>query len=139
MDTVTIEQQGAEPIQEELQAIAGMKDLKELTAMLADMNLNGLNPFMGIFGEADPDNSSMTIAWLWQSGLGIGDRDYYLSPSQQNTRDQYVAMMTEMFKMSNYSKIVNMEGRENEMAKAVLKLETAMAEKFQNTQYRNYR
>ena len=130
MDTVTIEEQGAEPIQAELKTIADMRDLKELTAMLADMSLNGLNPFLGIFGEADPDNSSMNIAWLWQSGLGIGDRDYYLKADQQNTRDKYVEMMTEMFKISGYSKLVNMEGRENELAKAVLKLETAMAEKF---------
>ncbi|MBO4656014.1 MAG: M13 family metallopeptidase [Bacteroidales bacterium] len=130
MDTVTIEKQGAEPIQKELKNIADMKDLKGLTAMLAEMSLNGLNPFLGIFGEADPDNSSMNIAWLWQSGLGIGDRDYYLEASQQNTREKYVEMMTEMFKLSGYGKMVNMEGRENEMAVAVLKLETAMAEKF---------
>ncbi len=130
MDSVTIEQQGAEPIQEELKTIADMKDLKGLTAMLADMSMNGLNPFLGIFGEADPDNSSMNIAWLWQSGLGIGDRDYYLKPDQQNTRDKYVEMMAEMFKLSGYGKLVNMEGRENELAAALLKLETAMAEKF---------
>ena len=130
MDSVTIEKQGAEPIQAELQSIANMKDMKELTAVLADMSLNGLNPFLGIFGEADPDNSSMNIAWLWQSGLGIGDRDYYLNADQQNTRDKYVEMMTEMFKISGYGKLVNMEGREVELANAILKLETAMAEKF---------
>ena len=130
MDSLNIEKQGAEPIQSELKTIADMKDLKGLTAMLADMSMNGLNPFLGIFGEADPDNSSMNIAWLWQSGLGIGDRDYYLKPDQQNTRDKYVEMMAEMFKLSGYSKMVNMEGREKELATAVLKLETAMAEKF---------
>ena len=130
MDSVTIEKQGAEPIQEELQAIAALKDKKELTAMLADMSMNGLSPFFGIFGEADPDNSSMNIAWLWQSGLGIGDRDYYLKADQQNLRDQYVIMLTEYFKISGYGKMVNMEGRENELAASVLSLETAMAEKF---------
>ena len=126
MDSVTIDEQGAEPIQAELKTIADMKDLKGLTAMLADMSLNGLNPFLGIFGEADPDNSSMNIAWLWQSGLGIGDRDYYLQASQQNTRDKYVEMMTEMFKLSGYGRMVNMEGQEAELANAVLKLENAM-------------
>ncbi len=35
-----------------------------------------------------------------------------------------------MFKLSGYSKLANMEGRETELANAVLKLETAMAEKF---------
>lgn len=130
MDTVTIEKQGAEPLKEELSIIANIKDKKELTSILANMSLEGLNPFFGIFGEADPDNSSMTIAWLWQSGLGIGDRDYYLSASQQNTRDQYVALLTEMFCISNYSQMVNMNGKEDQLAKSVLKLETAMAQKF---------
>lgn len=130
MDTVTIEKQGAEPLKEELSIIANIKDKKELTSILANMSLEGLNPFFGIFGEADPDNSSMTIAWLWQSGLGIGDRDYYLSASQQNTRDQYVALLTEMFRISNYSQMVNMNGKEDQLAKSVLKLETAMAQKF---------
>lgn len=130
MDTVTIEKQGAEPLKEELSIIANIKDKKELTSILANMSLEGLNPFFGIFGEADPNNSSMTIAWLWQSGLGIGDRDYYLSASQQNTRDQYVALLTEMFRISNYSQMVNMNGKEDQLAKSVLKLETAMAQKF---------
>ena len=130
MDTVTIEKQGAEPLKDELTAIANIKDKKELSSVLANMCLEGLNPFLGIFGEADPDNSSMTIAWVWQSGLGIGDRDYYLTPSQQNTRDQYVALLTEMFRISNYSQMVNMNGKEDQLAKSVLKLETDMAQKF---------
>ncbi len=130
MDTVTIEEQGAEPIQAELQSIADMKDKSQLTNMLSEMSLNGLSPFFGIFGEADPDNSSMNIAWVWQSGLGIGDRDYYLDASRQNVRDEYVKMLTEMFKLSGYGKMVNMEGRENELAASVLALETSMAEKF---------
>ncbi len=130
MDTVAIEKQGAEPLKEELQAIANIKDKKELSSVLANMCLEGLNPFLGIFGEADPDNSSMTIAWVWQSGLGIGDRDYYLTASQQNTRDQYVALMTEMFRISNYSQMVDMNAKEDQLAKSVLKLETDMAQKF---------
>lgn len=130
MDTVTIEKQGAEPLKEELTVIANIKDKKELSSVLANMCLDGLNPFFGIFGEADPDNSSMTIAWIWQSGLGIGDRDYYLTPSQQNTRDQYVALLTEMFRISNYSQMVNMNDKEDQLAKSVLKLETDMAQKF---------
>lgn len=130
MDTVTIEKQGAEPLKDELTAIANIKDKKELSSVLANMCLKGLNPFLGIFGEADPDNSSMTIAWIWQSGLGIGDRDYYLTPTQQNTRDQYVALLTEMFRISKYSQMVNMNDKEDQLAKSVLKLETDMAQKF---------
>lgn len=130
MDSVTIEKQGAEPLANELQAIANIQSKKELTKLMADMNLDGIDPFIGIFGEADPDNSSMNIAWVWQNGLGIGDRDYYLQADQQEVRDQYVALMTEMMSASGYSKMVNNEGKEADMAKAVMKMETAMAQAF---------
>lgn len=130
MDSVTIEKQGAEPLANELQTIANIQSKKELTKLMADMNLDGIDPFIGIFGEADPDNSSMNIAWVWQNGLGIGDRDYYLQADQQEVRDQYVALMTEMMSASGYSKMVNNEGKEADMAKAVMKMETAMAQAF---------
>lgn len=130
MDSVTIEKQGAEPLANELQTIANVQSKKELTKLMADMNLDGIDPFIGIFGEADPDNSSMNIAWVWQNGLGIGDRDYYLQADQQEVRDQYVALMTEMMSASGYSKMVNNEGKEADMAKAVMKMETAMAQAF---------
>jgi len=111
MDTNTIEKQGATPIQPELNKIATLKTVKELPVILGEMHLSGNSPFFGIFGEADPKNSTMNIAWVWQTGLGIGDRDYYLDPSMQTIRDEYVALLTKMFKISGYSKIVGMEGK----------------------------
>ncbi|MEG1556338.1 MAG: M13 family metallopeptidase, partial [Bacteroidales bacterium] len=130
MDSLAIEEQGAAPIQKELKAIADLKSKSELTPKFVDMQLAGLSPFFGIFGEADPGNSSMTIAWMWQSGLGIGDRDYYLEASSQKIRNEYLALLTNMFAISGYSKMVGMEGKEAQLAKQVLKLETDMAKVF---------
>lgn len=127
MDTVTIEKQGAQPIQGQLQQIANMNK-GQLTAQLAQMELDGLNPFFGLFGSADPDNSSMKMAYFWQSGLGIGDRDYYLEKDQQNIRNEYVKLMTKMFAISGYSKMVGYQGREAELAQKVLDLETCIAQ-----------
>jgi putative endopeptidase len=130
MDTVTIEKQGAAPIQPELNKIAQLKTIKELPVMLGEMHLSGNSPFFGIFGEADPKNSKMNIAWIWQTGLGIGDRDYYLEANMKSIRDEYVVLLTHMFKISGYSKIVSMEGKEEQLAKDVLKLETELAKVF---------
>lgn len=129
MDTVTLEKQGAEPIQAELQKMSKLQR-NQLSQTLAELALEGENPFFGLFGSADPDNSDMTIAYIWQTGLGIGDRDYYLAADQQNIRDEYVKLMAKMFNISGYSKIAGFAGRENELAQRVLAMESMMANYF---------
>ena len=127
MNTESINKQGAQPLQPELQNIAKMQR-NDLSVKMAKMLMDGSSPFFALFGSADPDNSSMTIAHIWQSGLGIGDRDYYLDKDQQNIRDEYVKLMTKMFSMSGYSAIAGFKGKENEMAKRVMALETLLAQ-----------
>ncbi|MCQ2292209.1 MAG: M13 family metallopeptidase [Bacteroidales bacterium] len=129
MDTVKLEQQGAQPIQAELQKMAKLQR-NQLSQTLAELALEGENPFFGLFGSADPDNSDMTIAYIWQTGLGIGDRDYYLAADQQNIRDEYVKLMAKMFNISGYSKLAGFAGRETELAQRVLAMESMMANYF---------
>ena len=126
MNTEAINKQGAQPIQSEIQSIAKMQR-KDLSVKMAQMLMEGSTPFFALFGSADPDNSSMNMAHIWQSGLGIGDRDYYLDKDQQNIRDEYVKLMTKMFSMSGYSAIAGFKGKEAEMAKRVMALENLLA------------
>jgi putative endopeptidase len=126
MATGDLERGGSNPIKPELNTINSLTR-KGLSAQLAQMQLNGTNPFFALFGSADPDNSSMTIAHIWQSGLGIGDRDYYLDKDQQTIRDEYVKVMAKLLGMSGYSTMANFKGGETEMAQRVLALETLLA------------
>lgn len=130
MDSSTINQQGATPLQTELQQIANLKSKTDLTGQLVQMGLCGDYPLLAIFGEADPKDSKMTIAWLYQNGLGIGDRDYYLEQDQtfKGYRESYVKMLSEMFDLSGYSQISNFKGKEKAMAEQVLAFETCLAE-----------
>jgi putative endopeptidase len=130
MDIKTIENQGSAPLQEELKTIAGLNSKEQLPEIMANMALAGSNPFFGIFGEADPENSSMNMAWVWQTGLGIGDRDYYLEESTKPIRDAYTSLMEKMFVLSGYSKIIDKQGKEKQLAQNVLNLETEMAKIF---------
>ncbi|NLJ82769.1 MAG: M13 family metallopeptidase, partial [Bacteroidales bacterium] len=132
MDSLLLEKQGAEPIQEELKSINNLKSLQGLTEKLIELHQYGTSAFFGIIARANPQNSAMSIAWAWQSGLGIGDRDYYVEKETQAIRDQYVVLLTNMLKLSGYNQIADLEGKEEEMAKAVLALETKMAEMFMN-------
>jgi len=130
MDTETIEKQGATSLQEDLKMIAEMSSKGQLPAIMANLELTGSNPFFGIFGEADPDNSSMNMAWFWQTGLGIGDRDYYLEEFSKPVRDAYLLLLEKMFTISGYAEMIGMQGNEKQMAQEVLNLETEMAKIF---------
>lgn len=130
MDTTKIEQQGAEPIQNELQKIANLRSLKELPQLLGEIHLEGSAPLFGLFGEADPKNSKMNIAWIWQTGLGIGEKEYYTDPAMAKIREEYVQFMTTLFQLSGYTKIVKAEGKEKALAEKVLAFETQMAKAF---------
>jgi len=128
MDTKAIEKQGADPLQSELKTIAEVTSKNQIPGIMADMQLSGSNPFFGVFGEADPANSSMNIAWIWQSGLGIGDRSYYLEASTEPIREAYLALLEKMFALSGYAEMVGVE--EKQLAKDVLNLEIEMAKVF---------
>ena len=127
MATGDLERNGANPIQPELNTINNLKR-SDLSRQIAQMQLSGTSPFFALFGSADPDNSTMTIAHIWQSGLGIGDRDYYLDKDQQNIRDEYVKLVAKMLGMSGYSTMAGFKGGETEMAGRILALETLLAQ-----------
>ena len=130
MNTKTIEKQDATPLQEEMKTIAGLTSKEQLPEVMANMYFTGSNPFFGIFGEADPENSSMNMAWIWQTGLGIGDRDYYLEENKKPIRDAYISLMEKAFILSEYAKWIGKEGKELQLAQDVLNLETEMAKIF---------
>lgn len=130
MDSAACDRQGAEPIQQELKKINSIRNLTEIGPEAAQLSLYASNPFMGIFGEASPINSDLQIAWVWQAGLGIGDRDYYLDEKFQKIRTQYTEMIAELLKASNYSNLGGFSGKEQQMAEKILALETRMAKAF---------
>lgn len=131
MDSATIEKQGSEPLQTELQSIAAMSQKTDLTNKLAAYALEGGSPLFGVFGEANPNNSSERIAWVWQTGLGIGDRDYYLdnSPEMTTIRFEYVNFIASLMEISGYQKVANITSA-TDMAKRVLAFETELAKAF---------
>ena len=130
MNTDAIEEQGANPLQQDLKTIVDMNSKEELPKIMADMYLTGSAPFFAVFGEADPNNSSMNMAWIWQTGLGIGDRDYYLEESTKPIREAYITLMEKMFDISGYAEMTGKQGNEKLMAQNVLTLETEMAKIF---------
>ena len=125
MDTVTIDKLGMQPIVKDLEQIDALKSNNELLPYIAQMQTKGSNSLFYFFGSQDDKNSAMVIANFYQGGLGLPDRDYYLSDDPRSTemRTAYVAHVQRMFKLAG-CKSADAESH----AKRIMILETRLAE-----------
>lgn len=127
MDSVTLQKQGNQPIQPMMKEIAALKDKGEISREIIKLQKVGINPFFALFSEADYDDSKMTIAWLWQAGLGMGSREYYLTNDARNKelREKYVEMVANMFTLAGYDKIFDADAKY--LAGMVMNIEMRLA------------
>ncbi|MDR0729682.1 MAG: M13 family metallopeptidase [Prevotellaceae bacterium] len=130
MDSVTLNRQGAEPLLPLLEKVAAANTPAQIAEQIIALHRQAIYPFFGLFAEADFSNSKMDIAWLFQAGLGMDERDYYLDDDDRtkDIRARYITLLTNMFRLSTYDRLVN--ARPEQLAKAVLSLETQLAEAF---------
>lgn len=136
MDSVKLQEQGAAPLMPYLEEINNVKTREDVWAEMLRMHKRGNIVLFGVFGEADKDDASMCIAWVYQSGLGLGDRDYYLldEGNNKNIRKGYVDLMTKEFAMAGYDKLSGKSA--DKLAKMVMDFETRLA-KAMNTKLEN--
>ena len=136
MDSVKLQEQGAAPLQPFLEEINGLKTRADIKEEIIRMHKRGNHVLFGIFGEADKDNAKQCIAWAYQSGLGLGDRDYYLTNEGNNLaiREGYIKLMTTEFELSGYDKLSGMPA--DQLARTVMQVETRLA-KAQNSRLEN--
>lgn len=136
MDSVRLEQQGVEPLMPYLKEINNMKTNDDVWNMLLKMHKRGNHVLFALFGESDKDNANMCIAWAYQGGIGLGDRDYYLTDEGNNVkiREGYITTMGKEFNMTGFNKMIGIDGKK--LAKMVMELEIRLA-KAQNTRLEN--
>ena len=115
-DTAGIEARGLKPIQPGLAAIAAIRDKHGLSraigaAMRADTdpfnnnNYASTNDLFGLFVSQDLNHPTRNIPYLMQGGLGLPDRDYYLSdkPEMAEIRTAYRAYLGELLQLAGLS------------------------------------
>ena len=136
MDSVRLQEQGATPLVPYLEEVNNLKTREDIWNEILKMHHRGNHVFFGVFGEADKDDAKQCIAWAYQTGLGLGDRDYYLLDEGNNAklRVGYVELMTKLFAMSGYDQMSGIKA--DKLAKMVMDFETRLA-KAQNTQLEN--
>ncbi len=131
MDTVALEQQGISKLQGELDKITSIDDKKSLIETIAHLQMIGASPLFGAYIYQDSKNSEKIALYLWQSGIGLPDRDYYFNTDlrTQNIREEYSDHLTKMFMLLGEDKKTASENSlsvlniETKLAKASRKLE----------------
>ena len=99
MDTVKIEKDGISPLKAELAMIDAFATPADVQKMLIRQHASGNYPLFFLFSGADEKNSNQVIANTYQGGLGLPDRDYYLSDETRSKeiRGSYLKHMATMF------------------------------------------
>ena len=117
---------GARPLKPSLDLIDGMRTKTDLPAVLATLQLDsGDDGLFFSFGSGqDYADSSRSIAFASQGGLGLPDRDYYTKTDTRSRelRDKYVLHVARMFQLMG-------DGAADAKAHAdtVMSIETALA------------
>ena len=140
MDTLRIEKLGIQPLQEELNQIAAIKDLNGLVENMASLNKIGVSPLFNLFVGRDDKKSSEYAVSLYQGGLGLPDRDYYFNSDARtvNIRNEYQKHIANIFILAGEN-----QNNASQKTKAVFQIETALAKasrKLADTRdpYKNY-
>jgi putative endopeptidase len=101
MDTAKIETAGLTPIQPLFDQISAIQTKEDLMKAVASLHSRGIDPLFSFFSSADEKNSTMEVAHIYQGGLGMPDRDYYMKDDQRSKDIQaaYMIHLQKMFKL----------------------------------------
>lgn len=122
MDEAGIEAKGLKPLEPWLAQIKALKSKAGLAALYANGQRIGIAAPFRMFVAQDRKAPNSYILSLSQAGLGMPDRDYYLSsdPKLAETRAKYLQHLTNVLTLAG-------EQNPGARARAVLDLETKIA------------
>src|SRR3989344_1698089 len=105
--------------------VRDIKNKNDLLKVIARLHVLGVSAGWGAMVDQDSKDSSKYLLHLWQGGLGLPERDYYLldKPEQKRVRAAYKQHIKNMLKLTNHKsqtiqKIVD----------TIMRIETALAQ-----------
>ena len=98
MDSAKIEANGLAPLQPLFDQINSLQTKEDVMKEVAELHTKGISPLFSFFSSADQKNSTMEIAYVYQGGLGMPDRDYYMKDDQRS-KDIQAAYQVHLQKM----------------------------------------
>ncbi len=129
MDTTRIDRSGLEPLGNLVRRIDGVQERREILPVLGQLQSVAVDAGLPFFAFNAIHNSSMTGAFVWQGGIGLPDRDFYVlhDTAMSRIRAGYLAHMGRLLTLAGTPR-----SRAEASARAVLRIETALAEGAQS-------
>ena len=125
LDSVRLNAEGAAPLAADLQLVEGLVDRSQLPEVLAKIHMALANPFFGIGVMADLMDSNVNTLYVGQSGISMGDRDYYVDPENAPIKEAYKNYLVRIFTLAGYD-----EAAAAQAAADALEVEDSLAEVF---------
>ena len=124
MDSVRREQDGLAPVMPLIKRLETAKTKEQLFAIQLDLMAYGNMEIFGAYIGADEKNAAQNILNFYQSGLTLGQKDYYLENDEATVkiREAYKKHIVRMFQLFGFKK-----GVAEKKMKNILKVETALA------------
>jgi putative endopeptidase len=124
MDSVSLEKLGTTPLNDEFIRIDKIKDKDGVLAEIARLHTFSVFPLFGIYADQDQKDSRYNIAYLYQSGLGMPDRDYYTDADKhmQEIRAAYITFIKNMLGYIGVDK-----NDAAKQAETIMRIETSLA------------
>ena len=120
LDSTRLNAEGAAPLKKFIEELYAVSDKEGIASHLGKLALIGEGGFFGTGVEADLMNSAVQVLYLGQGGLGMGDRDYYVDPSNAELRKGYEAMLAKFFTLAGVDnaeqRAANAAGLEDKIA-----------------------
>ena len=123
LDEERLNKEGAEPIKAAVNEILATTERESLIASIASLHTDGIGVFFAAYPSADLLDSNMTILYMEQSGLGMGNRDYYVDEKNADKKAAYRTYLAKLFTLTG------VEGDVEKMVADVVAIEDAIAAK----------
>lgn len=114
------------PLRKKIAAIENTQDLQDV---IAELHTYGVGAPFNIGVDQDAKNTSRYLLHLFQDGLGMPDRDYYLNEDAESkrVRTAYIPHIERTFRLLGYT-----SAKAKEAATTVMRMETALAKESMN-------
>jgi len=104
MNTEARDAAGITPIQPILTKIANLKNKSEVASFLGEYQAKGVGGPLAFYVSVDAKNSSAYATHIYQSGLGLPDKDYYVNEGERfvKLRNGYVSHINNMYTLAGF-------------------------------------
>jgi endothelin-converting enzyme/putative endopeptidase len=121
MDEQRIERLGIRPVRPLVEAVAKLRDVRDLAAFLGEFERIGGHGLFGSYVNNDDRDSDRYIVHFVQGGLGLPDESYYRDDKFAEIREKYVAYLATLLRLADHPD-------PEDAAATVLRIDTRLAE-----------